>query len=169
VSDLKEAGIKVRALGDSQPLELTFERGVLRIPSLRINDHTGSFFRNIVAYEQCHQDCEPDVTTYLFFLDKLINSADDVGLLHYEGVIQHSLGSNKQVAKLINNLCIEVEHDGQGSYLCEVVECLNSYSDRWWVKAKARLKHDYFSKPVGWYFHNCRSYPALPHPSPSKL
>nr|BAM64834.1 hypothetical protein [Beta vulgaris] len=145
VTELKEAGIKVRVLRNTQPLELRFERGKLRIPSLLIDNHTGSFFRNIVAYEQCHHDCKPDMTAYLFFLDKLINSTEDVGLLHYEGVIQHSLGSNKQVAKLVNNLCLEVEYDGQESYLCEVVECLNSYSARWLIKAKTRLKHDYFT------------------------
>ncbi|XP_021859000.1 UPF0481 protein At3g47200-like isoform X3 [Spinacia oleracea] len=135
VAELKEAGIKVRVLGNTQPLELRFEREVLRMPSLLIDNHTASVFRNIVAYEQCHRECKPDMTTYLFFLDKLINSAEDVGLLHYEGVIQHTLGSNKQVAKLVNNLCVEVEHDGQESYLCEVVERLNFYSDRWFSKA----------------------------------
>ena len=64
VSELKEVGVKVRVLGNSQPLELKFERGVLEMPRLQINDHTNSFFRNIVAYEQCHQGCKPDVTTY---------------------------------------------------------------------------------------------------------
>lgn len=68
-----------------------------------------------------------------------------MGLLHYEWVIQHSLGSNKQVAKLVNNLCKEVEHDGFDSYLFDVVDHINSYSNDWWIKTKARLKHDYFS------------------------
>uniref|UniRef100_A0A803LUJ5 Uncharacterized protein n=1 Tax=Chenopodium quinoa TaxID=63459 RepID=A0A803LUJ5_CHEQI len=131
VRELKEAGIKVRVLDSTQPLELKFERGVLRMPSLQIDNHTESFFRNIVAYEQCHHVCKPDITTYLFFLDKLINSTKDVELLHYEGVIQHTLGSNRQVAKLVNNLCIEVEHDGKESYLYDVVEDINEYSNRW--------------------------------------
>ncbi|XP_021725915.1 UPF0481 protein At3g47200-like [Chenopodium quinoa] len=144
VRELKEAGIKVRVLDSTQPLELKFERGVLRMPSLQIDNHTESFFRNIVAYEQCHHVCKPDITTYLFFLDKLINSTKDVELLHYEGVIQHTLGSNRQVAKLVNNLCIEVEHDGKESYLYDVVEDINEYSNRWSSKAKAKLKHDYF-------------------------
>ncbi|KAL2921548.1 hypothetical protein RDABS01_013039 [Bienertia sinuspersici] len=145
VAELKEAGIKVRVLGNSQPLEVRFSRGMLRIPSLQIDNHTGSFFRNIVAYEQCHHECMPHMTAYLFFLDKLINSAQDVGLLHYEGVMQHTLGSNKEVAKLINKLCIEVEHDGQDSYLYDVVQDINAYSNNWLIKAKTRLKHDYFS------------------------
>ncbi|CAO2821433.1 unnamed protein product [Amaranthus hypochondriacus] len=145
ITELKESGIKVRVNVDTQLLDIKFKNGVLRIPGLQIDNHTGSVFRNIVAYEQCHHDCKPDMTTYLFFLDKLINSAEDVGLLHYEGVIQHSLGSNKQVAKLVNNLCVEVEHDGNESYLCDVVESMNSYSGRWLIKAKTRLKHDYFT------------------------
>ena len=29
--------------------------------------------------------------------------------------------------------------------MCEVVKLINSYSDRTWVQAKTRLKHDYFT------------------------
>ncbi|XP_057547432.1 UPF0481 protein At3g47200-like [Amaranthus tricolor] len=145
ITELKESGIKIRVREDTQLLDIKFKNGVLRIPGLQMDNHTGSVLRNIVAYEQCHHDCKPDMTAYLFFLDKLINSADDVGLMHYEGVIQHSLGSNKQVAKLVNNLCVEVEYDGNESYLCDVVESINLYSGRWLIKVKTRLKHDYFT------------------------
>jgi hypothetical protein len=83
----------------------------LTIPPLYIDDHRATLFRNMLAFEKCHRLCHPDVTTYLFFFDGLINSAKDVGLLHYKGVLHHSLGNNREVAKLINNLCKEVVPD----------------------------------------------------------
>ncbi|KAL6137434.1 hypothetical protein ACLB2K_062726 [Fragaria x ananassa] len=62
-----------------------------------------------------------------FFLDSLINSAKDVGLLHYYGVLHHSLGSNREVAKLVNNLYKEVSPDVSKSYLYKVVRDVNEW------------------------------------------
>lgn len=119
--ELKEAGIKTRMSLNCQQLELSFEKLVLKIPPLYIDDYTGTLFRNMMALEQCHPTCNPDVTTYLYFLNGLINSAEDVGLLHYEGIIQHSLGCNAQVAALVNGLCKEVARDYKESYLYDLI------------------------------------------------
>ena len=97
------------------------------IPPLHISDHRGTVFRNIVAFEMCHKRCYPDMTTYIFFFYRLINSADDVALLHYKGVPNHSLGSNELVAELINNIAKEIVPDMNESYLHEMVNKANKY------------------------------------------
>ncbi|KAK8364692.1 hypothetical protein V6Z11_A03G252100, partial [Gossypium hirsutum] len=55
-----------------------------------------------------------------------LDSAEDVGLLHHIGVLRHCLGSNKEVAKLVNGLCKEIARDGRESYLCKVVDDMNT-------------------------------------------
>ncbi|KAK6938588.1 Protein of unknown function DUF247, plant [Dillenia turbinata] len=146
-TELIESGVKLNIKEDCRPLELSFKRGVLRIPPLYIDEYRGTLFRNMIAFEQCHAACDPDVTTYLFFLDGLINSAKDVGLLHYAGVIQHTLGTNKEVANLINKLCKEVARNTDESYLHKMVWEINRHCNDSLKKVRARLAHDYFSNP----------------------
>ncbi|KAG8497699.1 hypothetical protein CXB51_007315 [Gossypium anomalum] len=55
-----------------------------------------------------------------------LDSAEDVGLLHHKGVLRHCLGSNKELAKLVNGLCKEIARDGRESYLCKVVHDMNT-------------------------------------------
>ncbi|KAK4551210.1 hypothetical protein RGQ29_032463 [Quercus rubra] len=74
-----------------------------------------------------------------------LNRAKDVGLLHYKGILYHSLGSNREVAKLVNNLCKEVVPDNDESYLYKVVNNTNSYFNTWYARKRAVLVHHYFS------------------------
>ncbi|KAM5579557.1 UPF0481 protein [Rosa sericea] len=151
VQELKEAGVKFRTDPTRGPLDITFGRvawswgKVLTIPRIHIDDHRGTLFRNMVAFEKCDPNCHQDVTTYLFFLDSLINSAKDVGLLHYHGVLHHSLGSNRRVAKLVNNLCKEVGPDVSKSYLYNVVRDVNEYYSSKYGKIRGFLVHHHFS------------------------
>lgn len=155
ISELKEVGVKITPAKNHQsPLDISFGKWKLNmgkklvIPPLYIEDHRGTLFRNMMAYEKCHRFCRPDVTSYLFFFDGLINSAKDVGLLHYKGVLYHSLGSNRAVAKLVNNLCKEVVPDNDESYLYEVVNNTNSYFNTWYARERAVLVHHYLSSWV---------------------
>ncbi|KAL2464815.1 Plant protein of unknown function [Forsythia ovata] len=144
--ELKEAGIKVRTGSENRkPLDIKFESGVLKIPPFSIKDYHCTLYRNMVAFEQCYKACQPDVTRYLFFLDGLINSAKDIELLHYAGVLQHSLGSNKHVARTVNKLCREVSREVDDSYLSDVVRSLDEYCNEPWHRYRASLAHNYFT------------------------
>ncbi|KAL0013599.1 hypothetical protein SO802_000668 [Lithocarpus litseifolius] len=152
VSELKEVGVKITTAKNHQsPLDISFGKWKLNmgkkltIPPLYIDDHRGTVFRNMLAFEKCHRFCHPDVTSYLFFFDGLINSAKDVGLLHYKGILYHSLGSSREVAKLVNNVCKEVVPDNDESYLYKVVNNSNSYFNTWYARKRAELVHHYFS------------------------
>ncbi|KAG4160465.1 hypothetical protein ERO13_D02G239250v2 [Gossypium hirsutum] len=98
---------------------------------------------NVVAYEQCHPKCKAYVTSYLFFFDGLIKSAEDVGLLHHKGVLRHCLGGNKEVAKLVNGLCKEIARDGRESYLCKVVHDMNTCCNGSYAWFRAGSVHHY--------------------------
>lgn len=133
ITELNEAGVKIKADENGQLLDITFGKKwgsvlmrELTIPPLYINDHRGTVFRNIVAFEKCHKECNPDVTTYLFFFNGLINSSDDVSLLHYKGVLHHSLGDDHAVSQLVNKISEEMVRDKNESYLHKVVNDANS-------------------------------------------
>ncbi|XP_059437591.1 UPF0481 protein At3g47200-like [Corylus avellana] len=144
-TELKEAGVKIQRAKHSQLLDVTYEEGVLKIPPLYIDDYKGTLFRNMMAFEKCHCHCYPDVTTYMFFFDGLINSAKDVGLLHYNEVLHHSLGSYKEVAKHVSTMCKEIDRVVDESYLYMVANDTNSYFASIYAKIRAGLVRHYFS------------------------
>ncbi|KAK8466037.1 hypothetical protein PHAVU_009G240611 [Phaseolus vulgaris] len=154
VTELKEAGVKIKADKGKQLLDISFGKKwgfltrQLTIPPLYINDHRGTVFRNIVAFENCHKDFKPDVTSYLFFFNGLINSAGDVSLLHYKGVLHHSLGSDKTVSELINNITKEIVRENTESYLYKVVNEANSYFVSFYARKRASLVHHYLTSWV---------------------
>ncbi|WVZ20523.1 hypothetical protein V8G54_007845 [Vigna mungo] len=154
VTELIEAGVKIKADESKQLLDISFGKKwgflirQLTIPPLYINDHRGTVFRNIVAFENCHKDCNPDVTTYLFFFNGLINSARDVSLLHYKGVLHHSLGNDNTVSELINNVTKEIVRDKNESYLNKVVNGANSYFASFYARKRASLVHHYLTSWV---------------------
>ncbi|KAM2640361.1 hypothetical protein TB1_026751 [Malus domestica] len=147
VTELKEAGIKFKKRKTDRFWDVKFENGILKIPRLLIHDGTKSLFLNLIAFEQCHLDCSNDITSYAIFMDNLINSPQDVGYLHYCGIIEHWLGSDDEVADLFNRLCQEVVFDINDSYLSPLSADVNRYYDHRWNAWRASLKHNYFSNP----------------------
>ncbi|CAK7337724.1 unnamed protein product [Dovyalis caffra] len=64
--------------------------------------------RKTDRFWDCHIDCGNEITSYVIFMDNLINSPEDVAYLHYCGIMEHWLGSDADVADLFNQLCREV-------------------------------------------------------------
>ncbi|KAF6134588.1 hypothetical protein GIB67_025703 [Kingdonia uniflora] len=147
VTELKESGIKFKKRKTDRFWDIKFEDGILHIPRLLIHDATKSLFLNLIAFEQCHLDCSNDITSYMIFMDNLINSPEDVGYLHYCGIIEHWLGSDAEVADLFNRLCQEVVYDVNDSYLSRMSEHVNRYYNHKWNTWLASLRHNYFSNP----------------------
>ncbi|KAK7309190.1 hypothetical protein RJT34_05724 [Clitoria ternatea] len=147
VTELTEAGIKFNKRKTDRFWDIKFKDGILRIPRLLIHDGTKSLFLNLIAFEQCHLDCSSEITSYVIFMDNLINSPEDVGYLHYRGIIEHWLGSDAEVADLFNRLCQEVVFDINNSYLSPLSEAVNRYYNHRWNTWCASLRHKYFSNP----------------------
>ncbi|KAK9163830.1 hypothetical protein Syun_004732 [Stephania yunnanensis] len=147
VMELKEAGIKFRRRNTDRFWDIKFENGVLQIPRILIHDGTKSLFLNLIAFEQCHLDCTNDITSYLIFMDNLINSPEDVCYLHYHGIIEHWMGNDGEVADLFNRLCQEVVFDMNESYLSQLSAQVNRYYNYRWNAWRASLKHNYFNNP----------------------
>lgn len=147
VSELKEAGVKFKKRKTDRFWDVKFKNGILKMPRLLIHDGTKSLFLNLIAFEQCHLDCTNDITSYVIFLDNLIDSPEDVKYLHYCGIIEHWLGNDAEVADLFNRLCQEVVFDVNDSYLSQLSQQINRYYDHRWNAWRATLRHKYFNNP----------------------
>ncbi|XP_050282420.1 UPF0481 protein At3g47200-like [Quercus robur] len=114
----------------------------LVIPPFEINHGTEHIFRNIMALEQCHYPKEAYICNYIVLLDFLINTRDDAELLVDKKIIVHSLGSNKEVAKMVNKLGKEILE--KNSCYLQLAKNLNEHYENWWNKNIASLKTVYF-------------------------
>lgn len=156
VTELQEAGVRFKKRRDMDLLDIYFEKsnGVLKIPPLYIDDNTVPLFLNLVAYEQCDQDAKPFFTNFFMFFDSLINSHMDVEILHKNGIINHVLGSDKDVANLFNRLGREIVYDLDECYLSQQMKDVNNYCKKYyaskWHVWLTNLIRDYFSSP--WAF-----------------
>ncbi|MFQ6670335.1 hypothetical protein Gotur_035302, partial [Gossypium turneri] len=105
VKELKKAGIWLKASETSCLTDVRFKRiffvGKLCLPPLTVDDST----MNLIAYEMC-PDFKNDftVTSYMCFLDLLIDEGEDVKDLRDAGILYNGLGSDEEVAKLFNKM-----------------------------------------------------------------
>ncbi|XP_006404052.2 UPF0481 protein At3g47200 [Eutrema salsugineum] len=151
VTELKAAGFQFKRRETDRFWDIKFNNGYLEIPSLHIHDGTKSLFLNLIAFEQCHTDSSNDITSYIIFMDNLIDSPEDIGYLHHRGIIEHSLGENSEVANVFNQLCQEVVFNTNDIYLSQLLtEVLQCYHQNWfrkWNAWKSTLNHKYFDNP----------------------
>nr|XP_029118303.1 UPF0481 protein At3g47200-like [Elaeis guineensis] len=126
---------------------LTFRSGRMEIPPLQIYDYTGPLFQNLIAFEQCYDNTQMHITIYALFMDCIIDQAEDVRLLHLEGILEHKLSSDQAVAELFNKLGCQVYFDSKKNYLANQIEKVNKFYDSKWHKWLAALRRDYLSNP----------------------
>ncbi|KAF8393989.1 hypothetical protein HHK36_020191 [Tetracentron sinense] len=147
VMTLRRSGVRFKKNPSKNFMDIKFEKGILYIPSLVIHDSTMSIFLNLMALEQFNPYCSNYVTSYIRFMDGLINTYRDVEYLRYKGIIDHKLGSEQEVARLVNKFCKEIAFDMDDCYLSDVYAEVNEYVDQKWHVWRAILKHEYFTNP----------------------
>ncbi|KAG6743737.1 hypothetical protein POTOM_052438 [Populus tomentosa] len=108
-TELRRVGIHFKPSETSQFTDVHFNptclAGRLQIPALTIDDSTKSLLLNLVAYEACLGDNHKLwVTSYICFMDSLIDQPEDVRVLRSQGVLLVTLGSEEEVARLFNEV-----------------------------------------------------------------
>uniref|UniRef100_A0A2N9FZI6 adenylate kinase n=1 Tax=Fagus sylvatica TaxID=28930 RepID=A0A2N9FZI6_FAGSY len=120
--------------------------GYLFLPPMIVDDSTRPKFLNLIAYEIC-LDFENDfgVTSYISFLDSLIDEANDVKMLRKVGVLYNCLGSDEEVAKLFNKIGTDLVPNTQ-IYSYVRLQIQKHYKNKWmtWM---AQFFHNHFSSP----------------------
>lgn len=114
----------------------------LRIPQLKVDHTTECVLRNLIALEQCQYQEQPYICNYVSLVDSLIHTQVDVDLLVEKEVIVHEMGSDKEVAMLVNGLCKHVVVNSTCYY--EIINELNKHYQNIWNRTMAALWLVYF-------------------------
>ncbi|KAL7164268.1 hypothetical protein ACSBR2_040222 [Camellia fascicularis] len=145
---LHKTGVKFKVGSSSKCLlDMQFNKGVLEIPLLRVTDETEQVLRNISALERYLHQQNSYIIDYIYFMDNLIDTPEDVEILEKNGILENWLGDKSAVSNLFNNLTTYVPILGSNYYFYSISNDLNSYCKVPWHDWKATLKRDYFSSP----------------------
>jgi hypothetical protein len=153
VQELKAAGIQLKRNKNNRHLRnIRFDRqfgvypGYLWLPPITVDDSTGPKFMNLIAYEMC-LDFENDfgITSYISFLDSLIDEANDVKDMRKARVLHNFLGSDQEVADLFNEIGTDLVPNSE-TYE-DVKLKIQGYYENSWMTWMAQVLHDHFSSP----------------------
>ncbi|XP_059462809.1 UPF0481 protein At3g47200-like [Corylus avellana] len=111
-----------------------------------INDSTGPKFMNLIAYEMC-LDFENDfgISSYISFLDSLIDEVNDVKDMRKVQVLYNLLGSDQEVADLFNEIGTDLVPNTEAYK--DVKFKIQSYYNNNCMTYMAQFFHDHFSSP----------------------
>ncbi|XP_031499158.1 UPF0481 protein At3g47200-like [Nymphaea colorata] len=73
--------------------------GILTLPEL-LDETSEGMFTNMVAFERMYPCAGTGVTSFLSFMDALIDTAEDVSFLGNEGILKNNLNSDEAAAKI---------------------------------------------------------------------
>ncbi|KAL5564425.1 hypothetical protein UlMin_027589 [Ulmus minor] len=135
LQELKAAGIELKPSKSRCLKEVSFRPGkfggCLRLCPILVDKSTAGKLLNLIAYEMCpdyHCKTSKDsksydygISSYLSFLDSLIDNEQDVKDLRAANILKHRLSSDKEVADLFNNInYISVADDAYGKVNSEI-------------------------------------------------
>uniref|UniRef100_A0A7N2KZI7 Uncharacterized protein n=1 Tax=Quercus lobata TaxID=97700 RepID=A0A7N2KZI7_QUELO len=143
-TSLAEAGIKFKPGKSKSILGIKFDKGVLEIPSLLIQETTETTIRNLISFEQCYTECDARFTSYAILIDSLINNAQDAELLGKNKIVYNWL-SPEDTAKFFNKLYYDTYVNKY--YYGKLSRNLNSYCEQRWPQWRAVLVRNYFGTP----------------------
>ncbi|KAK9290308.1 hypothetical protein L1049_008475 [Liquidambar formosana] len=109
VAELRAAGIYFHRSKTNFLNDISFNPcciyGYVKLPPISVDDSTKAKFLNLVAYEMSPDfENNMEVTSYICFLDSLIDQPDDVKNLRKKYILHNFLGSDEEVAKLFNEI-----------------------------------------------------------------
>ena len=150
VTELKEVGIEFAESKSKQLRNIHFKPGcvhsTLSLPLILIDDLTKSRFLNLIALEMC-PDSKSDygITSYVWFMDRLIDIPGDVKELWLKGILLNALGSDEQVANLFNELAKDLAPDYQA--YDSVIQKIDRHCKSRISVSIVRMLHTHFDTP----------------------
>jgi len=150
--DLQKVGIYFKPSKTNTLMDVEFVSSIfyatLKLPSITIEKATRSMLLNLVAYETAAFLDDLWVTSYICFIDSLINDAEDVKVLRSNGILINYLGPDQKVADLFNQ--IGHSREPNTNVYNDVKGEINLSCDSIWKKWIAECLQTYFSSP--WAF-----------------
>lgn len=146
ITELHQAGVKFRFKPGKSLLDMKFDRGILEMPRLKIDDDTEILFRNLQVFEQCH--CHEEyIANYISMINFLVITPKDVEILDRNGIIENWIHDYEAVTALLHNISKGNSLSADDFIFASLVEDLKAYCRRPWNKWKATLKLEYFHTP----------------------
>eukprot|EP00258_Populus_trichocarpa_P020377 XP_006388495.1 UPF0481 protein At3g47200 [Populus trichocarpa] len=146
--EVHQSGVKFK-LGSREKIfdmNFDFNKGILEIPQLFLDDETEKLFRNLHAFEQ-FQYCGGYVSGCITTLKDLVRSTNDVEILAKKGIIYNCLGDDNAVISFLHDLDRGSLVSIDDLYYTDVVENLVKYCTKRRHKWIADLKQNYFHNP----------------------
>ncbi|CAK9173724.1 unnamed protein product [Ilex paraguariensis] len=150
-TELREAGIQFVKNEECSLFDIKFENGVIHMLPLIIEDRTETLFRNLIAYEQYgkDEDFKYYVTNYVEFLDNLIDSSNDVGILCRRRIIENGLGDDEVVSNIFNKITDAVTRTNNDFHYAEIFAKVNIHCNKRRNRWIAKLRRNYLNSPWG--------------------
>ncbi|GKV40823.1 hypothetical protein SLEP1_g48424 [Rubroshorea leprosula] len=128
-----------------------FCKATLKLPPLKAENYTAPNLTNLMAQEMC-QDFMNDfeITSYVSFLNSLIEKAENVKELRDAGVLGNRLGSDKAVARLFDKINTKLVPNPE--QYKELKHRIQEHSNTTWTTNMAQLYYTCF---------NSRPWPSL--------
>ncbi|XAR60992.1 hypothetical protein NMG60_11034559 [Bertholletia excelsa] len=145
-TELHEAGIRFKKSESLFLDDISFKGGILKLPIFVVDDMTESTFLNLVAFERCHVGAGHEVTSFICFMDNIVEGGRDISHLCSVGVLQNVTGSDKTAATLFNTMTKDLTMQAQGQ-LCAVEAKVARYCKKPWNKWRANFVHTYLRSP----------------------
>ncbi|PKU82917.1 UPF0481 protein [Dendrobium catenatum] len=147
---LKNAGVSFCKSKTNSFRDISFNGGILSLPQLKVDDTTESLFLNLIAFERLHATAGNEVTAYVFFMNDLINTVDDVALLRKEEIIKGLVGSDDNIFKIFKKIVKEATLVGFKNDIFGVNRKLNTYCKKRMHQWRANFIETYLKNP--WVF-----------------
>ncbi|CAL4990067.1 unnamed protein product [Urochloa decumbens] len=146
--ELAEAGVKFKKSLTKSVCDVGFKDGILSMPGINVNNQMPRIFLNLMAFEWLHPNCRKDVTTYIFFMDNVINSSRDVALLRHRrnGIIENFMSSDKLAAALFSEMS-KISRMHRNSKLAVVQREVRDHFSKPWNKWRASFVQTHLSNP----------------------
>ena len=112
-------------------VKCNFYPGILWLPPIIVDDSTRPKFLNLIAYEMCPDfDNDYEITSYISFLESLIDEPKDVIDLRKAGILCNLLGSDDEVAQVFNEIGTDLVPNPE---IYREVKCLieDYYKNKW--------------------------------------
>ncbi|KAF7146818.1 hypothetical protein RHSIM_Rhsim04G0109800 [Rhododendron simsii] len=148
--DFKTVGIHCKPSRTCQFTDIEFKSkfsyGILTLPPIIIDDSTKSMLLNLAAYEVCPDNANDlGVTSYICFMNSIIDQDEDVKELRSQGIVMNYLGSDMQVADLFSDITTELAPSPH-AYL-QVKSGIEKHHRISWKSWIAEWHHTYFRSP----------------------
>ncbi|XP_052208233.1 uncharacterized protein LOC127812017 [Diospyros lotus] len=152
-TELQEFGVEFKMVDTDNLVYITLNKGVLCIPRIRIRYGTAYSINVLLQFENSILRKEPGqprcLTDYLWFMNSLVKSPNDVQLLRQKNIIDNlsELPDDAAILKFLKDLHESLMISPANFSYKEICRNLNVHCSHRRNSWLAKLKRDYFNSP----------------------